>query len=47
MKAGQIDSALDEMKRFIAIGGKSKEYSRLIKEFRQIMDEEDAKQNAE
>jgi predicted Zn-dependent protease len=47
MKVGQIDPALDEMKRFIKIGGKSKEYSRLIKEFRRIMDEDDAKRDAE
>jgi predicted Zn-dependent protease len=47
MKAGLLDSALDEMKRFIKIGGKSKEYSRLIKEFRRIMDEDDAERDAE
>ena len=44
-KAGHRDAALDEMKRYMAIG-KSKEYSRLIKEFRRIMDEEDEKENA-
>ncbi len=46
-EAGQMNPALDEMKRFIKSGGKSKEYSRLIKEMRRIMDEKDAKRNAE
>jgi hypothetical protein len=46
-EAGQMSPALEEMKRFIEIGGKSREYSRLIKEMRRIMDEKDAKRNAE